>query len=150
MRLLIVAVTSVSALAFASGAFAQAAPQSSQAPPPGGGTGGGLETEQRGHPNWFTEPNTYKPCPASVVLADGRQFALAALRYAARTSKIRRIIYEVRRLVASFRQAIFSNAFLNAFWNAFSKSFTSSEAPYLLCHRDKAVMALRVREFGLG
>jgi hypothetical protein len=43
--------------------------------------------------------------------------------------KSRRIIYEVRRLVASFRQAIFSNAFLNAFWNAFSKSFTSSEAP---------------------
>jgi hypothetical protein len=41
----------------------------------------------------------------------------------------RRIIYEVRRLVASFRQAIFSNAFLNAFWNAFSKPFTSSEAP---------------------
>ena len=41
----------------------------------------------------------------------------------------RRIIYEVRRLVASFRQAIFSNAFLNAFWNAFSKSLASSEAP---------------------
>src|SRR6266478_1637179 len=43
--------------------------------------------------------------------------------------KSRRIIYEVRLLVASFRQAIFSKAFLNAFWNAFSKSFTSSEAP---------------------
>jgi hypothetical protein len=38
-------------------------------------------------------------------------------------------IYEARRLVASFRQAIFSNAFWNAFWNAFSKSFISSEAP---------------------
>jgi hypothetical protein len=38
-------------------------------------------------------------------------------------------IYEARRLVASFRQAILSKVFLNAFWNAFSKSFTSSEAP---------------------
>jgi len=38
-------------------------------------------------------------------------------------------IYEVRRLVAFFQQAMFSYAFLNAFWNAFSKSFTSSKAP---------------------
>jgi hypothetical protein len=76
MRFLIVAVALISALAFASGAFAQTAPQSSQAAPPSGGTGGGLDTEQRGHPNWFTEPNTYKPCPASVVLADGRHICL--------------------------------------------------------------------------
>ena len=39
------------------------------------------------------------------------------------------LIYEVRRLVASFQQAMFLYAFLNAFWNAFSKSFTSSKAP---------------------
>jgi hypothetical protein len=76
MRFLIVAVATVSALAFASGAFAQSAPQSSQAAPPSGGTGGGLQTEERGHPNWFTEPNTYKPCPASVVLANGRHICL--------------------------------------------------------------------------
>jgi hypothetical protein len=76
MRFLIVAVASVSVLAFASGAFAQkAAPQSAPAPA-SGGTGGGLETEQRGHPSWFTEPKTYKPCPASVVLADGRHICL--------------------------------------------------------------------------
>ena len=73
-------------------------------------------------------------CPTSharlvLYLQTGAMFALAALRYAARTSKICRIIYEGRRLAASFWQAILSNAFLNAFWNAFSKSFTSSEAP---------------------
>jgi hypothetical protein len=72
MRSLIVA---VSALAFASGAFAQTTPQSSP-PPPTGGTGGGLEMEQRLHPNWFTEPNTYKPCPSSVVLANGQKACL--------------------------------------------------------------------------
>jgi hypothetical protein len=70
-------------------------------------------------------------------------FALAALRYAARTSKIRRIIYEVRRLVASFRHAMFSNVFLNAFWNAFSKSFTSSEALLVVPSRQSGYGAQR-------
>ena len=81
-----------------------------------------------------TRPGLQNPTPTSrarpvLYLRTGAMFALAALRYAARTSKIRRIIYEGRRLAASFWQAILSNAFLNAFWNAFSKSFTSSEAP---------------------
>ena len=81
-----------------------------------------------------TRTGLQNPTPTSraqpvLYLQTGAMFALAALRYAARTSKICRIIYEGRRLVASFRQSIFSNAFLNAFWNAFSKSFTSSEAP---------------------
>jgi hypothetical protein len=98
MRFLIVAVA-VSPLAFASGAFAQTAPQSSPAPP-SGGTGGGLETEQRGHPNWFTEPNPYKPCPASVVLAvlclqTGAMFALAAPRRVGRTSRLAQLLLPV-------------------------------------------------------
>jgi hypothetical protein len=81
-----------------------------------------------------TRAGLQNPTPTSRVrpvlyLQTGAMFALAALRYAARTSKICRIIYEGRRLAASFWQAILSNAFLNAFWNAFSKSFTSSEAP---------------------
>ena len=77
MRFPIVAVLLASALAFASGAYAQTAPQSS-APPaaPSGGTGTGLEIERRAHPSWFTEPNTYKPCPSSVVFPDGRSACL--------------------------------------------------------------------------
>ena len=72
MRILIVAVTSVSALAFASGAFAQTAQQT----PPPTTTGTGTDATRQEHPGWFTEPNTYKPCPASVVLADGRHICL--------------------------------------------------------------------------
>ena len=76
MRFLIVAVLLASALAFASGAYAQTAPQSSAPAAPSGGTGGGLAIEQQAHPRWFTEPNTYKPCPSSVVFADGRHVCL--------------------------------------------------------------------------
>jgi len=72
MRFLIVAVASVLALAFASGAFGQTAQQS----PPPPTTGAGTDTTRQEHPAWFTEPNTYKPCPASVVLADGRHVCL--------------------------------------------------------------------------
>ena len=74
MRFLIIAV-SVSAMALATGAFAQTRPQSPPAAAPGG-TGLGMADDQKAHPNWFTEPNTYKPCPASVVLADGRHICL--------------------------------------------------------------------------
>jgi hypothetical protein len=71
MRSLIIAVVSVSALAFASGAFAQTAQQ-----PPKPSTAGSQDDIARQHSQWFTEPNTYKPCPASVVLADGRHVCL--------------------------------------------------------------------------
>jgi hypothetical protein len=76
MRFLIVAVLLASALAFSSGAYAQTAPQPSAPATPSGGTGSGLETERKAHPNWFTEPNTYKPCPGSVVFPDGRPACL--------------------------------------------------------------------------
>ena len=76
MRVLIVAVLLASALAFSSGAYAQTAPQSSAPAAPSGGTGTGLEIERKAHPNWFTEPNTYKPCPSSVVFPDGRSACL--------------------------------------------------------------------------
>jgi hypothetical protein len=35
-----------------------------------------LEQVQRDHPGWFTEPNTYKPCPANVEFASGREGCL--------------------------------------------------------------------------
>jgi hypothetical protein len=71
MRFLIIPV-SVSALALATAAFAQTTPQS----PPPPTTGTGMDIERKAHPEWFTEPNTYKPCPSSVVLADGRHVCL--------------------------------------------------------------------------
>jgi hypothetical protein len=73
MRFLIVAAASVSALAFASGATAQQAPTPS-IPPSAPATS--QDDTARQHSQWFTEPNTYKPCPASVVLADGRHICL--------------------------------------------------------------------------
>jgi hypothetical protein len=74
MRFLIITV-SVSAMALATGAFAQTTPQPPSAAGPGG-TGLGMAADRKEHPNWFTEPNTYKPCPASVALADGRHICL--------------------------------------------------------------------------
>ena len=74
MRFLIIGV-SVSAMALATGAFAQTRPQSPPAAVPGG-TGLGMADDQKAHPNWFTEPNTYKPCPSSVVFPDGRPACL--------------------------------------------------------------------------
>ena len=75
MRSLIVA---VGVLAFASGAFAQNPPQTPPAAqaPPSVATGAGLDVMLREHPSWFTEANTYKPCPSSVVFPDGRPACL--------------------------------------------------------------------------
>jgi len=75
MRFLVIAV-SVSALA--TGAFAQTTqnPPTPPSPPATPATGTGLDVERRGHPDWFTEPSTYKPCPASVVFANGEHACL--------------------------------------------------------------------------
>jgi len=77
MRFLIVA---VGVLAFASSAFAQNPPAAQTPPavqaPPSLATGAGLDAMRKEHENWFTEPNTYKPCPSSVVFPDGRPACL--------------------------------------------------------------------------
>ena len=70
MRSLIVAVALVSALAFASGAFAQTTEQPTQPSTPAPAEGQ-LSQLTREHPGWFTEPNSYKPCPSSVVFPNG-------------------------------------------------------------------------------
>jgi hypothetical protein len=70
MRSLIVAMALVSALAFASGAFAQTTQQPTQ-PSPAGTPEGQLGQISREHPGWFMEPNTYKTCPSSVVFPNG-------------------------------------------------------------------------------
>ena len=83
MRFLIIAV-SVSAMAMATGAFAQTTPQSPPAAqttpqsPPQLATGAGLDVMQREHPNWFISEDKipYRPCPSSVVLAEGRRVCL--------------------------------------------------------------------------
>ena len=82
MRSLIVATALVSALAFASGAFAQttqqptqpsrpAAPEGSQTTQQPAAPGGSLDQLTREHSDWFIEPNPYKPCPSSVVFPNG-------------------------------------------------------------------------------
>ena len=75
MRSLIVAVALVSALAFASGAFAQTTQQPTEPSPPATPQSS-LDAVAREHPNWFTEPNRYKPCPSSVVFSNGRPACL--------------------------------------------------------------------------
>ena len=75
MRSLIVALALVSALAFAPGAFAQAIQQPTQPSPPATPEGQ-LGQISREHPGWFMEPNTYKPCPSSVVFSNGRSACL--------------------------------------------------------------------------
>ena len=71
MRFLIIAIW-VCALALATGASAQTAPRSS--PPP---ATVGADATQKEHPRRFTEEQMpYKPCPTSVVLADGRHVCL--------------------------------------------------------------------------
>jgi hypothetical protein len=70
MRSLIVTVALVSALAFASGAFAQTTRQPTQ-PSPLATSASTLDEVSREHPGWFMEPNTYKPCPSSVVFSNG-------------------------------------------------------------------------------
>ena len=76
MRSLIVAVTLVSALAFASGAFAQTTGQPEQPSTPATTSEGALGQVAREHPGWFMEPNSYKPCPSSVVFSNGRPACL--------------------------------------------------------------------------
>ena len=71
MRSLIVAVTLVSALAIASGAFAQTTEQPAQPSTPATTSEGALGQVAREHPGWFMEPNSYKPCPSSVVFPNG-------------------------------------------------------------------------------
>jgi hypothetical protein len=79
MRSLIVAVALVSALVFASGAFAQTTQEPTQpsaqptqpSTPAPQGQGSGLDQVSREHPGWFIEPNAYKPCPSSVVFPNG-------------------------------------------------------------------------------
>jgi hypothetical protein len=68
MRFLIVA---VSFFALATGAFAQTNRQ-----PPSLSTGAGLDTMRQEHKDWFKEPNTYRPCPSSVVLPNGQHVCL--------------------------------------------------------------------------
>ena len=75
MRSPIVAVALVSALAFASGAFAQATRETAQ-PSPLATPQGSLDEVRREHPEWFMEPNPYKPCPSSVVFSNGRPACL--------------------------------------------------------------------------
>jgi hypothetical protein len=68
MRFLFVAILVVGG----AGAFAQTNPPS---PPPSAPTQAGVGTlgeEQREHPQYFEEPTTYKPCPASVVFLGNR------------------------------------------------------------------------------
>jgi hypothetical protein len=72
MRFLTIAV-SVSALALATGAFAQN-PTPRSAPPP---AATGADLSQQDHQRRFTEDKIpYKPCPTSAVLADGRHVCL--------------------------------------------------------------------------
>jgi hypothetical protein len=70
MRSLSVAVALVSAVACASGAVAQTTQEPTQPSPPATQQGS-LGQATREHPGWFMEPNTYKPCPASVVFPNG-------------------------------------------------------------------------------
>jgi hypothetical protein len=65
MRFLIIA---ISVFALATGAFAQTTPQST----PSLATGAGLDVMLKEHRDWFTEPNSYKPCPSSVVFPNGQ------------------------------------------------------------------------------
>ena len=71
MRFLIVAMALVSALAIASGAFAQTTEQPTKPSPPATTPESGLDAVRGEHPEWFTEPNSYKPCPSSVVFPNG-------------------------------------------------------------------------------
>ena len=71
MRSLIVAAALVSALAFASGAFAQTTKQPAQPSTPATTPESSLGEVAREHPGWFMEPNTYKPCPSSVLFPNG-------------------------------------------------------------------------------
>jgi hypothetical protein len=75
MRSPIVALALNCALAFASGAFAQTTREPAQ-PSPLATPQGSLDEIKREHPDWFMEPNPYKPCPSSVVFSNGRPACL--------------------------------------------------------------------------
>jgi hypothetical protein len=77
MRLLILAGLLV---AYASIAFAQINPPTPPAPPTQAGVGT-LGEEQRQHPQYFTEPDSYKPCPAAVVFLDDNRACLGLPDY---------------------------------------------------------------------
>jgi hypothetical protein len=66
MRYLPIGTSIILALALAQPAFAQAA--SSASPAPVG--------EQQKHPDWFESKGVYRPCPASVTFAGGRNACL--------------------------------------------------------------------------
>jgi hypothetical protein len=75
MRLLTIAALSIAALSVsvvapASGVLAEV-PQNSAAPP-------ALTQDdvERQHPEWYRQPDQYKPCPASVVFPDRRHACL--------------------------------------------------------------------------
>ena len=69
MRFLIVTVALVFALALASGAFAQTTEEPTKPSPPATSQSG-LDEVAREHPGWFMEPNSYKPCPSSVLFSN--------------------------------------------------------------------------------
>jgi hypothetical protein len=75
MRFLIVTVALVFALALASGAFAQTTQQPAQPSTPATPQSG-LDQARSEHPEWFMEPNSYKPCPSSVLFSNGRPACL--------------------------------------------------------------------------
>ena len=69
MRSLIIGI-SILALASAQVAFAQTASSASSAPV------GAQDSVGQQHPDWFESKGKYRPCPASVTFADGRNACL--------------------------------------------------------------------------
>jgi hypothetical protein len=72
VRSLVITAVSISLLTLVPSAFAQSAQRS---PSSEDLTQDGFEHQ---HPDWFNEPNTYKPCPANVGLPNGRTVCLDA------------------------------------------------------------------------
>ncbi len=71
MRLLMIAAIAIPVLTLVPSAFAQTDQQS--APSHAQITN---DTVEKQHPDWFTEPDSYKPCPANVEFANGRHGCL--------------------------------------------------------------------------
>ena len=88
MRSLIVAVTLVSALAFASGAFAQTTEQPAQPSTPATTPESSLGEVAREHPGWFAEPNRISLVRAALYSRTAALLALAAPHRADGTSVI--------------------------------------------------------------
>jgi hypothetical protein len=85
MRPLIVAVTLASALAFASGTFAQTTQEPSQPSPPATGQSS-LDQVTRENPGWFMEPNPLSLVRAALYSRTAALHALAAPHRAGGTS----------------------------------------------------------------